>query len=445
MTSKKQQLILANFPSWGGAHRAAWRMPNADVDPENMFESHRRWIELCERGKFHIYFVADRVAIAGGSNPALACAMPDNLTLDPYPLIAALSQHTKHIGLLITSSTTYDRPYYTARRLGSIDHISQGRLAWNVVTSGVMDDAPNFGLDKVDHDTRYEQAEEFVDAVFGLWDSFDDDAFVIDRTKGRYFDPQRVHVLNFDGKFIKSRGPLNVARPPQGHPVIAQAGASAPGKALAARVADIVFGIGSTIEAARQGREELRAAVAERGRDADQVKYLTELILLIGRTEEEVDAKVKELDDLVDVEAMLPDVSRYMGVDLSAHPLDGPVPEPPLTDGGRGVQRTMLERARSENLTIRQLIQVHTRSGGAARLLTATPVQVADFMESWFEAGAVDGFVLRFADPEDSMVQFVESVVPELQRRGLYHEEYEDGTLRDQLGMARPRDRSDRS
>ena len=435
MTAAKQ-LVLAYFASWGGSHRAAWRLPETPIDPAEMFETHRRWAQTAERGKLHLYFIADRVAIVGGTDTTIASTMPEHITLDPFTLVAALSQHTDHIGLLITSSTSYDHPFHTARRLATADHISKGRLAWNVVTSGAVDDAPNFGLTATDHDTRYQRAEEFVDVVRGLWDSFDDDAFLLDKDGNRFYDPQKVHPLGYAGEYVSSRGPLNVARPPQGHPVIAQAGSSGPGMALAARVADTVFAMQLTIESAKAFREKLRGLAAEQGRDPEKVTVLADLSLLVGRTEAEVSARLAQLDALVDIDALLPDLSRFLGIDLSGHPLDGPVPVPDVTAGGQTVQRVLLERAQTEQLTVRQLVQQFARTVG---LFTAgTPEQVADFMQEWLEAGACDGFVLRVADPDPSLENIADHLVPELQRRGIFRDSYTGPTLRDDLGLPRP-------
>ncbi|HET6509001.1 MAG TPA: NtaA/DmoA family FMN-dependent monooxygenase [Baekduia sp.] len=431
-----RRLILAYFPSWGGTHRAAWRLPETPIDPAQLFATHRRWAQICERAKLHMYFIADRVAIVGGEDMTIASTMPEHLTLEPSTMISALSQHTEQIGLLITSATTYDHPYHVARRLATADHLSGGRLAWNVVAGGAVDDAPNFGLEPVPHDTRYERAEEFVDAVRGLWDSFDDDAFVLDREGNRFYDPDKVHVLGLRGEFVSSRGPLNVARPPQGHPVIAQAGASGPGKALAARVGDVVFGMPLTIAAAREFRTTLKEMAAGNGRDPEQVKYLPDLTILLGRTRDEVDARLAQLDGLVDIDRLLPDLSRFLAVDLSQHPLDGPVPEPEKTAGGQTVQAVLLQRAHEEDLSIRQLVQHFARTVGLFH--AGTPQSLADFMQEWQEAGAADGFVVRIADPEPSLTYFAELVVPELQRRGLFRSNYEGATLRENLGLSRP-------
>jgi FMN-dependent oxidoreductase (nitrilotriacetate monooxygenase family) len=430
------ELVLAYFSSWGGTHRAAWRLPETPIDPAELFEVHKKWAATAERGKLHMYFIPDRLAIVGGEDVSVASAMPEHLTLDPYTLVAALSQHTEHVGLLITSSSTYDNPFHTARRLASADHISKGRLAWNVVTGGAVDDAPNFGVPPTDHDTRYERAEEFVDVVRGLWDSFDDDAFVLDKEGNRFYDPTRAHVLGFRGQFVSSRGPLNVARPPQGHPVIAQAGSSGPGMALAARVADAVFGMRLTVESARDFRDQLRAKAADEGRDPDQVKYLLDVTLLLGRTQEEVDARLAQLDALVDVDGLLPDLSRFLGIDLAQYPLDGPVPQPEQTSGGQTVQRVLLETAEAEKLSIRQLVQHFARTAGLFRAGTAHAV--ADFMQTWMEAGAADGFVLRIADPDPTLEYVADLLVPELQRRGIFRTDYTGQTLRDDLGLPRP-------
>lgn len=438
MTRRTDQLKLGAFLANSGHHVAAWRHPLAQADASQDFEHFKRIAQTAERGKFDALFVADVVALWGHHHEALSrTARAEHF--EPLTLMAALAAVTSRIGLIATATTTYNEPYHIARKFASLDHLSKGRAAWNLVTSVVSDEAWNFGLqDHVDHGDRYQRAEEFHDVVRGLWDSWDDDAFVRDKASGQYFDTAKLHVLNHQGTHFSVRGPLNVARSPQGHPVLVQAGASEPGKALAARVADVIFAVDSDLTRAKAFYADIKARAAAFGRDPDSIKILPGITPFIGETREQAQALFEEFQALIDPVLGLRLLADTLGddIDLAGHDLDGPLPETPV--GQRGSRRDkVLELARTENLSIRQL---YLRLAGGNPVI-GTAQDIADTFEAWFQGRACDGFNVFFPYFPGAIDVFVEQVTPELQRRGLFRKEYEGTTLRDSLGLARPANR----
>jgi FMN-dependent oxidoreductase (nitrilotriacetate monooxygenase family) len=353
--------------------------------------------------------------------------------------MAALTGHTRDIGLLLTESTTYNEPYHVARQFASLDHLSGGRAGWNVVTSGTPEESVNFGQDQhMDHDLRYQRAEEFFDVVTGLWDSWEEDAFTRDKTTGRYFDPERMHALNYKGRFLSVAGPLTVSRSPQGRPLIAQAGSSDVGRRFAAKVADVIYTMQPTLELGRKFYSEVKGLVSDAGRPPDEVKVLPALVTVVGTSQAEADDRLAQLDELVDPVIGLEQLRSLIDMDLSSFPLDGPVPEVPETKlGSKTRQRFFLDKARRENLTVRQLMQHAARTGAIA----AGPMELADYIEEWLVADAADGFNITFADTSSSLDNFVNLVIPELQRRGVFHQDYEGSTLRENLGIPEPGNR----
>jgi FMN-dependent oxidoreductase (nitrilotriacetate monooxygenase family) len=441
MARRKDQIKLGAFLLFTGHHVAAWRHPQASVGTE--FENYLELARLAEAAKFDAIFFADGVAarlkdVEAASRKAHSGIYP----FEPITLLSALSSVTSNIGLIATASTSFSDPFNLARQFASLDRLSGGRAGWNLVTSSDPDAAYNFGHDaQILHGDRYERAEEFADVVLGLWDSFEDDTFIRDRQSGRYFDPQKLHRLDHSGKHFKVRGPLNIPRSPQGRPVLIQAGASEPGKELAARTAEAIFAAQITLEEAVAFYADVKGRLAKFGRSHDDLKILPGIFPVVGRTESEAQEKFESLQALIQPEVGLNLISQLSGVDLSAHPLDGPVPDnPPATNAGKSRQALVLDLARRENLTIRQL---YLRIAGARGhwQVVGTPVQIADVLEERFENYGADGFNIMAPLMPGGLADFIELVVPELRRRGLFRTEYEGTTLRENLGLKRPANR----
>lgn len=436
-----RQLKLGAFLMASGHHLAAWRHSRAWAGGGVDFEHFKRVAQTAERGKFDAIFFADNLALLGP--PELASLTTGGDVLDPLILLAGLASVTSHLGLISTVSTSYNDPYLLARRFASLDHISGGRVGWNLVTSATDQEAQNFGQERIDeHADRYARAEEFIDIASGLWDSFDDDAFVRDKTNGQFFDPAKVHVLDHRGAhYPLVRGPLNLPRGPQGQPVLIQAGSSEPGKELAARTAEVVFTAQQTLAGAQAFYADLKARLGKYGRTTEQLKIMPGISPVLGRTRGEAEDKFAELQDLVDPRLGIGLLAGMAGgFDLSQYPLDGPLPELPESNAMKSRQALFIELARRENLTIRQLY-LRAASARGHNTVIGTPVEVADVLEEWFTQGAADGFNIMPPFLPEGLDDFVDLVVPELQRRGLFRHEYEGRTLRDNLGLARPASR----
>jgi FMN-dependent oxidoreductase (nitrilotriacetate monooxygenase family) len=343
---------------------------------------------------------------------------------------------TTRIGLVATATTTYNDPFSIARKYATIDHISRGRAGWNLVTSQNVDEAQNFSQTAhMEHGLRYERAQEFYDVVTGLWDSWEDDAIIRDEANGRYIDPAKLHVLDHKGKHFQVRGPLNVARPPQGYPIIAQAGSSEPGCELAARTADVVFTAQVDLGEAKAFYAGLKARLAKYGRQPDHLKIMPGIRYVLGETKAEAQAKYDRMVANASEEGALASVQRLAGdLDLRRFPLDGPLPELPPSNAAKARQKMLIDLARRENLSIRELGRRFTFSLGHM-VFIGTPTGLADFMEEWFTAGAADGFTMLSPYYVKPLEEFVDLVVPELQRRGLFRTEYEGATLRENLGV----------
>ena len=436
-----RQLRLGAFLMASGHHLAAWRHPRAWAGGGVDFEHFKRLARTAERGRFDAIFFADNLALLGP--PELASLTIGGDVLDPLILLAGLASVTEHLGLISTVSTSYNDPYLLARRFASLDHISGGRVGWNLVTSATDQEAQNFGRERIDdHADRYARAEEFIDIATGLWDSFDDDAFVRDKASGRFFDPAKVHVLDHRGAhYPLVRGPLNLPRGPQGHPVLVQAGSSEPGKELAARTAEVVFTAQQTLAGAQAFYADLKGRLGRYGRTADELKIMPGISPVLGRTRAEAEDRFAELQELVDPRLGLGLLAGMAGgFDLSQYPLDGPLPELPESNAMKSRQSLFIDLARRENLTIRQLY-LRVASARGHHTVIGTPVEVADVLEEWFTQGAADGFNIMPPFLPDGLDDFVDLVVPELQRRGLFRTEYEGRTLRDNLGLKRPASR----
>ncbi len=441
MSKNKEAILLWMVPTYNGFHPMAWRQERPPREIEMDFNLFRRHVQTAERGKFHGVFIADVAAFGFGSQAAsteMVSRTSRGSHWEPMTLLSALAACTEHIGLLGTVSTTYTEPYNVARMFASLDHISGGRSSWNVVTSVNPDAAANFGLEEtMSHAERYERSQEFFDVVAGLWDSWEDDAFVRDQASGRYFDPEKLHALNHRGKRLSVAGPLNIARPPQGYPVIAQAGSSTPGRAFAARNADVVYTVHAELKIAKEFYDEVKAQATEFGRNPEHVKILPALYLTVGRSQAHAEEKLASLDMLVDPVWGMEQLKGRIQADLSGYPLDGPVPEVPVTQEGQTAQKYWVDLAKRDNLTIRQLMQAAARMA----IIPGGPVTIADRIQEWMEGGGADGFNLTFDAETDSLDIFVDEVVPELQRRGLFHTEYRGKTLRENLGLSRPPNR----
>lgn len=439
--SLSPHMHLLLFPMFTGAHVAGWRHREATPGRMHDIAFHAEIAAMAEKAKFDAIFFAD----AQGFRTIVGRdvhSRNDVCRLDPLMLLSALSVTTSRIGLIGTLSTSYNEPYAAARRMASLDHLSHGRAGWNVVTSTTRNEARNFGRDMhFGHAERYARAEEFLDVARALWDSWDDDAFVVDQASGRFFDPGKVHGLDHQGLHFRVAGPLTTARPPQGHPVIVQAGASDAGQALAARCADIVFTSHPQFEGARGFYESFKAKVAEFGRDPASCKIVPAIQPIVAPTQAEARDIADDLLSLIHPEVALSMLELALGggVSLRGHDPDGPLPEIPATEGSKSTQAKVLAMA-AEGLSIAQLARkvAAVRTGNS---LVGTPEQVADELTRWFKGGAADGFVIAAPYLPGSFAAFTEGVVPILQDRGLFRREYEGKTLRDHLGLARPESR----
>ncbi|MBS7789111.1 LLM class flavin-dependent oxidoreductase [Roseococcus sp. SDR] len=435
----RKQLHLGAFMRPVVIHTGGWRYPGAWPDANFSFPKLKALIQKLEAAKFDAFFMADHLALL--NMPIEALRRSHTVTsFDPLTLLPALAAVTERIGLIATASTTYNDPYHVARKFASLDHISNGRAGWNLVTTANPDAAQNFGHDEhMAHGERYKRAREFYDVVTGLWDSFADDAFIRDAESGIFWDPARMHVLNHKGPELAVRGPLNVARPVQGWPVIVQAGASEAGRQIAAETAEMVFAAGGPIAEARAFYADVKRRAVALGRNPDHLKILPGALVVVGATLEEAREKRARLDSLVHYESALGALSIALGVDARGFDPDGPLPEIPETEGGKSGRERAIAMARRDNLTVRQLAQRLGGYGGAA--IVGTPQSIADEMQEWLETQACDGFNVMFPFVPGGLMDFTEQVVPELQRRGLFRKEYSGTTLREHLGLPRPANR----
>ncbi len=422
-----------------GYHPAAWRHPDVPADGTLRFEHYARSAQAAERGKCDLIFFADGIGIRERDIPrgSLARSGYEIVEMEPMTLLPALAVVTQHIGLVTTASTTYNEPFNIARKFATLDLISKGRAGWNVVTSWSEAEAKNFNREQhVDYDTRYARAAEFVEVVKGLWDSWEEDAFPFDKQSGRFFDETKMHVLDHKGRFFSVRGPLNVGRLPQVHPVIVQAGASEQGRELAAATADIVYAVHPSKTVAQAFYADIKRRLAKYERSADDLKILPALRPVVARTALEARAKYDQLQELLDPLVGLARLNQTFG-DLSRYPLDGPVPIDELGPAEiRSISSQLLERVKRQRPTIRELYQEVAGMGGFC--LIGTPSEIVDVMQDWFENDACDGFNITPTHLPGGCEDFVEMITPELQRRGLFRREYEGRTLRENLGLERP-------
>lgn len=432
--TKARKLKLGFILHGVGRGWGDWRHPDVDVTASTSFAFYTRQTQLCERGKFDFVFVADSLSINDKVSPHLMSRF------EPITILSALAAVTSHIGLVGTVSITYSEPFNVARQLMSLDHISGGRVGWNVVTSWLADSAANFS--KPAHpvsEVRYRMAAEYLDIVEGLWDSWEDDAFVADKQTGVFADTSKMHTLNHQGEFFQVRGPLNIRRSPQGHPVIFQAGASDDGRNFAAKRAEAIFSGGATssTDAMRGYYADVKKRAEGFGRDSSIIQVLPEMSPVIGRTPEEAEASYQQLVALAPLASGMGLLSRtFSDHDFYQYDLDGPFPEMRNVVWNSTAKR-FYDRARNEKLSIRQLAQQLATPRGE---FVGTPEQVADRMQDWFETRAADGFML-FETLPGQLDLFVDLVVPILQKRGLYREDYEGTTFRESLGLPFPENR----
>ncbi|WP_426562675.1 LLM class flavin-dependent oxidoreductase [Angustibacter sp. McL0619] len=434
--SSPRQLHLNAFIMATGHHEAAWRHPHVDPRAALTLQHYVEIARTAERGRLDSIFLADGVALHGNVKHNTHSAF------EPLTLLSALAATTEHVGLIATASTTYNHPYTLARAFASLDHLSGGRAGWNIVTSAGQDEARNFGLpSRPDHDDRYARATEFVQVARALWDSFDDEAVLADKASGIYADTERISAIGHVGEHFSIRGPLNIRRPVQGHPLLVQAGSSEAGREYAARFAEAVFTAQQTLQDGQEFYADLKRRLATYGRRPDELLVLPGISPVIGRTESEARDREAELTALISPAHGLAQLSAMLDTRLSEADLDGPLPDVgTATEGNQSRFTLVTELARRESLTVRQLIE-RLAGGRGHRVFAGTPAQVADEIQEWFEDGAADGFNVMPPTLPGGLDDFVDLVVPELQRRGLFRTEYEGSTLRENYGLARPASR----
>ena len=438
-TADKPMLRLGAFMRPVSIHTAAWRYPGGTPDANFNLDHLVRYAQTLERGCFDAFFMADHLAVLNMPMDALKRSATVT-SFDPLTLLPALAMKTSRLGLVATASTTFESPYMIARRFASLDHISGGRAGWNIVTTSNPDAALNFGhKTQMEHGERYRRAREFYKVVTGLWDSWADDAFTPDVESGVFFDPDQMHVLDHEGEFFDVKGPLNIARPIQGWPVIVQAGASEAGKQLAAETAEMVFTSQRTLAGGKAFYDDVKDRMKDIGRPRNHMKILPGALVIVGDSEAEAREKRALLDSLVHYDSGIASLSIALGHDASKFDPDGPLPPVPETNAGKSGRERVMKLAEEENLTVRQLAG---RFGGYAGLsMVGTPASIADEMEAWLMEGGSDGFNVMFPYLPAGLDDFVDKVVPELQRRGIFRTEYEGVTLRENLGLPRPENR----
>ncbi|WP_429809049.1 LLM class flavin-dependent oxidoreductase [Ensifer sp. B1-9] len=442
----KRQMKLGLSIRYMGYHAGSWRHPDVPADGSSLFRSFLDVTKTAEKAKFDMVFLADGIGVRLDDKPkGSMCRSRHNVELEPLTLLSALAPLTSNIGLVATASTTYNEPFHIARKYGSLDQISGGRAAWNIVTSWSDHEAWNFSMaSQLAYDTRYERAHEFVDVVTGLWDSWDEDAFILDKETGIFYDESKMHVLNHVGKHFSVRGPLSVRRSPQGRPILVQAGVSEQGQQIAADYCDMVFMAKNDLKSAQDYYASVKDRLEGVGRKRSDLLMMMGLTPIVGRTREEAQEKFEYLESLIDPVVGLSLLYRSFG-DLSHLPLDAPVPKPDFDKVGlKSSAQMYYDLAQKQNLTIRQL---YKKLGMAQehKTIVGTAKDVADEMEAWMEAGAADGYNITPAMLPHGIDDFVELVVPELRKRGRFREEYEGRTFRENLGLPVPASRYDKT
>lgn len=430
MSQTLQQMRLGLFIQAAGHHASGWRYPGAESGSEN-FALIKKLTLAAERACLDMVFFGDKLVTSPQEHPSMI------VRFEPLTLLGSLASITEKIGLAATASTTYGEPYTVARQFGTLDHISSGRAAWNVVTTG-YDSAANFSrATHPNHDLRYEVAEEFVDVVRGLWDSFDDDAYVRDAEAGVYLDADKMHRLEHRGQHFSIDGPLNLTRSPQGHPVLIQAGSSGPGMTLAARIAEVVFTAQQDIETARQFYSDLKRQVVAQGRNPAHCLVMPGIMPILGATAAEAQANFERLQQWTNIDNALTLVGERLGQDVRGLDLDQPLPELPLPENMKSRARLLMDMSHRDGLTLRQICNLVAGARGH-KIVVGTPEQVADEMIAWFEGEAADGFNLMPSHFPEGLELFISGVLPILRQRGMFRHEYSGSTLREHLGLPRP-------
>ncbi|TNJ66969.1 LLM class flavin-dependent oxidoreductase [Paenibacillus hemerocallicola] len=431
MSKQQRQVHINAFISATGHHEASWRHPDSEPRLGLDVRYYKKLAQLAEKGLFDSLFLADGYYGRTANK------------LEPFTLLSALAMVTEHIGLIATVGTTYNDPFHIARKFASLDYISAGRAGWNIVTTGTEETAGNFGYVKhPEHRLRYEIAEEFVEAAKQLWDSWEDDAAIYDKSSGVSIIPEKVVEIHFKGSTYSIQGPLNIPRPPQGYPVLVQAGSSESGRELAAKTAEVVFTAHQTIQESQSFYADVKSRLPKYGRNSEHLLILPGLSPILADTEAEARDIEEELNGLINEKRAISSLSGRLGVDLTDYDPDGPIPYDKLpgidaVNGRKGRYQLVVDLAQRESLTIRQI----TRRLAGARghvTFTGTPLQLADLIERWIASHGADGFNLMPQLYPSGLQAFVEKVVPELQNRGLFRERYEGTTLRENLGLARP-------
>ncbi|MBS0560804.1 MAG: LLM class flavin-dependent oxidoreductase [Proteobacteria bacterium] len=430
--------IVAN-----GAHSAGWRMPDAKADAAMDIGLWMRLAQAAEAARFHFMFWADGIAVRHSAKDDDELSYNPRIDVfEPLTTIGALAAVTRHLGFVASASTTYNEPYHVARKFASLDHVTRGRVGWNVVTSWSEQEAYNFGRDAhMEHEARYRRAKEFTDVVFGLWDSWEDDAFIRDKASGRYFDPAKLHTLHHRGEHFRVKGPLNVARPIQGYPVIAQAGSSASGQDLGGGIADLIYTAQKSRDGAVAFYRSVKAHAEACGRSPDAMLVMPGVLPIMGRTRQEAADRHDQLVERVHPRLGLPFLADTFG-DLSAMDLDGPLPPPlPGSNALKSAHEALIRLGGQPGMTIRKLAAIMAGAQGH-NILVGTPADVADLMEDWFRGGACDGWNVMPPFLPGPAIEVFDWLVPELQRRGVVDRAYRGGTLRESLGLPRPAFRS---
>lgn len=437
MTKQKQMHLGAFFQTFLGHHLAAWRYPETKTEEVTSLSLYKEIAQLSEQGKFDILFLADVLAHNDED-----IAYTPQIRLEATAVMAALASVTSKIGLVATLSTTFNHPFNVARKFATIDHLSGGRAAWNVVTTAHDHEAENFGLaQQIDHALRYEQGAEFVDVTRKLWDSWEDDTLLFNRETGQFLDASKIHSINHEGKYYKVKGPINIPRPPQGYPVLVTASASEDGREFAAKYADILFTLApSTVNEGKAVYDEIKKKVVKHGRDPQQLAIMPGIVPFVGKTQKEAEEKYEHFQELILPQLGIGWLSRYVEHDLSQYDPHDYLPELKNIDqvnGEIGRFEKLSDLAKSENWTIQQLANYFVRSQGHLFVVGSGEV-VADKLSEWFLNGACDGFNVKFPYFPGGVKDFVDYTIPELQNRGLFRTEYEGNTLRENLGLDFP-------
>ena len=420
-----------------GHHIAAWRHPDGIPNSGSNLPHIIELAQLAERGLFDMFFMADSVSFWRGELDAMTHDSYGTW-IEPFTLMGSLAQHTTNLGVVCTATTTYDEPYSLARRFASLDLVSGGRAGWNLVTSGNRAEADSFGLaEHMEKAQRYKRAREFAHVVRGLWNSWGDGVFIRNQSSGIYFDKEKLHTLDHEGEFFKVKGPINVPPSPQGEPVMVQAGASGDGRELAAETAEVIFGAQQTFEGAQEFYNDVKQRMLAYGRHPDSLKVMPGLLVCVAETHDEAVKKYDQLQDLIDPVTGLQLLSKRLDYDLSGYPIDGPLPDIPRNKTSSTRVDLFIEIAHRENLTIKDLYRRVAGARGHYEVV-GSPIEVVDMMERWVSGGACDGFNIMPPVFPSSLHEFVELVIPELQRRGLFRTSYSGTTLRENLDLVRP-------